>query len=132
MNGQVEVTRITLRTIAHSIMVYARVLEAYINFALMYMADHILMVPQIKYLINEDDKTTMPFKLVKGTGNSVPHLYVLFYLYVVWKATAHVGKKVLNIRHQAQKDFCGIFVGITQHQRGHLLYVTNARKIIYS
>ena len=36
MNGQVEVTRITLCTIAHSFMVHARVLEAYLDFALMY------------------------------------------------------------------------------------------------
>ena len=31
MNGQVKVTWITLRTIAHSILVYARFLEVYIN-----------------------------------------------------------------------------------------------------
>ena len=35
MNGQVEVTWRTLRTVAHSIMIHARVLEAYIHFALM-------------------------------------------------------------------------------------------------
>ena len=35
MNGQVEVTRRTLLTIEHSLMVHVRVLEAYIHFALM-------------------------------------------------------------------------------------------------
>ena len=49
MNGQVEVTWRTLRTIAHSLMVHARVLVAYINFALMYTADHILLVVIVKY-----------------------------------------------------------------------------------
>ena len=44
MNGQVEVTRRTLHTIAHSLMVHARVLEAYIHFALMYTTDHIFSV----------------------------------------------------------------------------------------
>ena len=32
MNGQVEVTCRTLRTAAHSLMIHARVLEAYIHF----------------------------------------------------------------------------------------------------
>ena len=32
MNGQVEVTRRILRTVAHSLMVHARVLEAYFHF----------------------------------------------------------------------------------------------------
>ena len=41
MSGQVKVTQITLRTITHSIMVHARVLEADINFALMYVTYHI-------------------------------------------------------------------------------------------
>ena len=34
--------------------------------------------------------------------------------------------------HQAQKGFCGIFVGIPQHQKGYLLYVPRTRKIISS
>ena len=36
------------------------------------------------------------------------------------------------MRHQAQKGFRGIFVGIPQHQKGYLLYVTNTRKVISS
>ena len=49
MNGQVEVTQIMLRTISHSLMLHTRVLEAYINFALIYMEDHIFPV-----LLNKD------------------------------------------------------------------------------
>ena len=41
MNGQVEVTWRMLRKIAHSPMVHARYLEAYINLSLIYTADHI-------------------------------------------------------------------------------------------
>ena len=52
MNGQVEVTWRTLRTIANSIMVNARVSEAYIHFALMYTTYHTFPVLPIKYLIN--------------------------------------------------------------------------------
>ena len=52
MNGKIKVTWRTLRTISHYLMVHARVLEAYINFALMYTADHIFPVLTIKYLIN--------------------------------------------------------------------------------
>ena len=66
MNGQVEVTRRTLRTIEHSIMVHARVLEAYIHFALMYTTYHIFTVLPIKDMINEDGDTTTPYKLATG------------------------------------------------------------------
>ena len=44
MNGQVKVTWRTLRTIAHSLIVHARVPERYIPFALMYTTDHIFWV----------------------------------------------------------------------------------------
>ena len=57
---------------------------------------------------------------------------MLFCPCVVRKATEHVGTKALNMRHQAQKVFCGIFVGIPQHQKGYLVYVPSTRKIISS
>ena len=77
MNGQVEVTRRTLRTITHSLMVHARVLEAYIHFELMYTTDHIFAVITIKDLIKEDGDPTMPFKLTTGTKPSV-FVHVLY------------------------------------------------------
>ena len=36
------------------------------------------------------------------------------------------------MRHQAPKTFCGVFVGIPQHQKGYLVYVISTRKIISS
>ena len=42
------------------------------------------------------------------------HLRVLFCPCVVRKATAQVETKTLNMCHQAQKGFCGVFVGIPQ------------------
>ena len=36
------------------------------------------------------------------------------------------------MRHQAQKGFCGTFVGIIQHQKGYLVYIPSTRKIISS
>ena len=89
----------------------------------MYTKDHIFPVPPIKDLTNEDVKPTTPFKLETGTKPSVSHLRMLFCSCVVQKATAHVGTKALNMRHQSQKGFRGIFVGITQHQKGYLAYV---------
>ena len=112
MNGQVEATWRAVRTIAHSLMVHARVSEAYIHFALMYTTDHIFPVLPIKDLINRYGNPTTPFKLATGTKPSVSHLRVLFCPCVVRKATAHVDKKALNICHQAQKGFRSIFVGI--------------------
>ena len=117
MNGHVEVTWRTLRTVAHSLMVNARVPEVYVHFSLMYMTDHIFPVLPNKDLINEDVDPTTPHKLATGTKPSVSHLRVLFFSCVIWKATAHVETKTLNMRHQAQKGFRGIFVGIPQHQK---------------
>ena len=52
INRQVKVRWRTLIMIAQSLMVHARVLEAYIHFASMYTADHIFPVIPIKDLIN--------------------------------------------------------------------------------
>ena len=118
--------------ISHSLMVHAKVSKAYIHFDLMYTADHIFSVLPIKYLINKDGEPNMPFKLATGTKTSGSYLHVLFCTCVVWKATSHIYKKALNMRHQAQNGFCNIFVEITQHQKGYLVYVPSTRNIISS
>ena len=121
-----------LHTVAQSLMVHARVSEAYISFALMYKTYHIFPVLSIKDLINEDGDPTTPHKLATGTKPSVSHLRVLFCPCVVRKATAHVETKALNMRHQAKKGFHGILVGIPEHQKVYLVYVPSTRKIISS
>ena len=98
----------------------------------MYTTYHIFPVLPIKDLINEDGNPTTPHKLATGTKPSVSHLRVLFCPCVARKATAHVETKTLNMRHQAQKWFRGISVGITEHQKGYLVYVPSTRKIISS
>ena len=61
------------------------------------------------------------------------HIYACyFFSCVVQKDMAHVETKALNMRHQAQKGFCCIFVGIPEHQKGYLVYVPSTRKIISS
>ena len=55
---------------------------------------------------------------------------MLFCPCLVQKATAHVETKTLNMLDQAQKGFCGIFVGIPEHQKVYLLYASSTRKII--
>ena len=132
MNGQVEVTWRTLRTIAHALMVHARVPENYIHFTLMYTADHIFPVLPIRDLINKDGDPTTPYKLATGTKPLVSHLRALFCPCVVRKSTAHVETKTLTMRHQAQKGFRVIFVGMPQHQKGHLVSLPSTRKIISS
>ena len=66
MNRQVEVSLRTLRTIAHSLMVHIRVLEAYIHFELMYTTYQIFPVLPMKDMINKDGDATTPFKLATG------------------------------------------------------------------
>ena len=87
----------------------------------MYTTDHIFPVLTIKYLINKYEDSTMSFKLAAGTKPSVSHLRVLFFPWAVRKSTARVRKKELNMRHQAQKGFRGIFVTIPQHQKVYLV-----------
>ena len=132
MNGKVEVTRRMLHTVAHSLMVHARVPEVYVHFSIMYRTDHIFLVLPIKDLINEDGDPTTPHKLATGTKPSVSHLRVLFCPCFVRKDTAHVETKALNMCHQAQKWFRSIFVGIPEHQKVNLVYLSITRKIISS
>ena len=125
INGQVEVTRRTLQTIIHSIMVHAQVSEEYIHFALMYTTHHIFPVLPINHFINQDgEPTTQQFLL----SNQL----VLFCPCVVRKVSAHVDVKVLNMRHQSEKGFWGIFVGIPQHQKLYLINIHSTQKIVSS
>ena len=111
-------------------MVHARVSEDYINFTLIYMADHILPVLPIKDLINEDGDLTRPYKLATGMKPSILNLRVLFFPCVVRKATTHFGAKALNMRHQERNGFCGIFFVIPEHQKGYIVYVPQKWKIL--
>ena len=90
-------------------------LAFFFHFALMYTTDHIFPVLPIKYLIKKYGDPTTSHKLTTGTKPSVSHLRLLFCPCGVRKATAHVETKTLNMRHQAQKGFRGIFVGIPEH-----------------
>ena len=132
MNKKVKVTWRTLRANAHSLMVHTRVLEAYIHFSFMYTTDQIFPVLPIKNLINEDGNPTTPFKIETGTIPSVSHLRMLSFPCVVQKATSHIRTEALNMRHQAQKGFCGISVGIPHHQKGYIVHVQSTRKIVSS
>ena len=113
-------------------MVHARVFEAYVHFALMYTTDHIFPVLPINNLINKDGDPKTPHKLATGTKPLVSHLRVLFFSCGIHKATSHVETKALNISHQAQKGFCGIFVGIPEHQKGYLVYEPSTKEVISS
>ena len=79
------------------------------------MTDHIFPFIPIKHLVNQYGEPTTPHKLETGTKPSLSKL--CFFSCVVQKATAHVDTKALNMCHQSQKGFQGIFVGITQHQK---------------
>ena len=67
-------------------------------------------------------------KLATGTKPSVSNLRVLFPPCVVQKATSHVNKNALNMRHPSQKGFWGIFIGTPQHKKGYPIYIPSTRK----
>ena len=97
----------------------------------MYMTHHIFTFLLIKYLVNQYGETTTSHRMATGTNPSIPNICVLFFPCVVQKASAHVERKVLNMRHQPQNGFRGIFVVIPQHQRWYLIYVHITRNIGY-
>ena len=96
----------------------------------MYTTDNIFTVIPIKKLVNQDGETTTPQKMENVIKHSVSNLCVLLCPCVLKKATAYVDIKALNMRHQSQKCFRGIFVGIQQHQKGYLIYVPSTQKIV--
>ena len=122
----------TFQTISYSIIVHVRVSVENIHFSFIYITDHILPVLPIKRLVNQDSEPTTTHKLETDTKPSVSNPRVLFCMCVVLKATAHVYTKELNICHQSQKNSCGIFVGIPQHQKGYLIYVFSTWKLVSS
>ena len=96
------------------------------------MSYHISLILLIKDLINEYSNPTTQLKLTTSRKPLISHLHVLFCPGVLQKATAHVGTKPLKIHHQAQKVFWGIFVGIPQHQKGYILYISHKHNIVSS
>ena len=88
INRQVEVTWRTLCTVAHSLMVYARVPGVYVHFTLMYTTDHIFPVLPIKDLINEDGNPTTPHKLATGT-NLQYQIYACYFVHVFYGKLLH-------------------------------------------
>ena len=113
-------------------MVRERFSETNIHFAFMYMTYHLFTVILIKHLVNKDGEPTTPQKLATGKKPSVSNIRVLFCPCVLRKSTAYVDTKSLNMRHQLQKGFWGIFVEIAKHQKGHLIYVPSTWKIFSS
>ena len=110
---------------------HARVSEAYIHLLLMHTTDHIFPVLPIKNLINKDRDLTTPFKLATGTEPSVSYLRMLLCPFEVRKATACIGKKALNVRHQAQKVFCYMSWNF-KASKGYLVNAPGTRNIISS
>ena len=79
----------------------------------MYMTDYIFYVLPIKHFVNQDGEPNTPHKPETGMIPSVSKPHVLSCPFVVKNSTAHVDTKALNIRHQSQKCFWGIIIGIS-------------------
>ena len=112
-------------------MVHAQVLKC-IYFTLMYTTHHIFTVLPIKHLVNQDSEPNTPQKLATVTKLLVSNIRVLFCPYGVQKPTSHVNREALNMCHQPQKGFGGIFVVIPQHRKGYLIYIPSTRKMVSS
>ena len=92
MNRQVELTWRRLQTIAHSLMVNTRVLEAYINFTLMYTTYHIFLVLPIKDMIIEVCDATMPFNSHQVRYLKY-HIFVCYFVHVLYVKLLHMSTK---------------------------------------
>ena len=113
-------------------MVHARVAEEYIHHAVMYAAHRVFPVLPIKDLVNEQGEPCTPSELMHGEKPPVRHLITLFCPVIVKKHTAMKDKKMVNMRHQAQKGYRGIFVGMPENQEGYLCYVPSIRDTVTS
>ena len=91
-NGLVEVMWQTLRIITHSIMVHIRVFGKYINFALMYITNHIFPILPIKNFTNQDNEHTKPHELAPGNDTKplVSNIRVLSCTSVFYKKWLHM------------------------------------------
>ena len=55
-------------------------------------------------------------------------IYACYFVHVLYVNL----RRTLNMRHQVQKGFRGIFVGIPEHQKGYLVYIPRKIKVISS
>ena len=83
----------------------------------MYTTGHIYYVLPIEVLINQDGEPTTPHEISTGKKPSVSNPRVLFCPCVVQNSTSHVETNALNMCHQPQKGFRGIFILIPQHKK---------------
>ena len=123
MNNIAESTWKNIRTIAHSQINFGRVEEKFTHFALINAAHVIMPVLPLKDLVNESGEQTTSIKLMTGNKARIGHIRTLFCPVIVKKLTAQHKGKSLNMRHQPQKGFRGIFVGIPDNQAGYDVYV---------
>ena len=123
MNRLVEVIWRRLRTVAHSLMVHARVPEAYVHFVLMYATNHIFLVLPIKGIIMRMaiQQRHTNFQQVRNLQYDI---YACYFVHVLYKSLRRTVRQTINMCHQAQKRFWGIFVGIPEHQKGYHVYDT--------
>ena len=84
----------------------------------MYAAHHIVPVLPLKDLVDKQGNPVTPHELMTGEKAKICHLRTLFCPAIVKKHTAQYKGKHLNMRHQPQKGFRGIFVGIPDNQQG--------------
>ena len=83
-------------------------------------------------MINEESYWTAPFKLATDTKTSISHLSILFFLCVLWKDTAHVGRKALNMRHQAEFFSRYLCLNSTASKMVSCLYTTQMHDCIFA
>ena len=79
-------------------------------------------------MIKNYGETNTPHKVATGTKPSVSNVRIILFPYVVWKATEQVDGNALNMSHQPQNGFLGIFFGIPLHQKGYLVYISSTEK----
>ena len=119
MNNIAESTGKNINTIAHSQMNFERVEEKFNHFALINTAHVIMPVLPLRDLVNESGKQTTLVELMTGNKARISRILTLLCLVIVKKLTAQHKGKSLNMQHQLQKGFRGIFVGIPENQAGY-------------
>ncbi|MGH7974694.1 MAG: hypothetical protein ACREBR_04150 [bacterium] len=130
-NAYCERTWQTIRTIAHKMLLHARVGQQYTHHALMYATDHIFPAIPWKKL-NIDDRPSTPYELSTGQRPCIKHLRTLFCPCIVKKHTVRQQGQTILTSHIPQRGVRGVFIGFPSDQAGSLVFIPATRQIVVS
>jgi transposase InsO family protein len=125
-NHLAECTWQTIGTMAHSLLVHARLPDSFMYYALVYSC-HIFNVLPVKGLYSRDQVAT-PYELFQGTKPNISQFRVFGCPVTArkWTITGNSHGK------QTERGIRGIFVGFDANQKGYVFFSPASRQLFIS